>query len=67
VFAAFGTSDFSDPVTVAGAGTLPHNVAMVCRLTWECTNPPRGPNQHPNQAGYAVIARAFLRAVDLSY
>jgi lysophospholipase L1-like esterase len=65
VFGAFGTSDFGGQVTVAGAGTLPHNVAMVCRLTWECANPPRGPNQHPNQGGYAVIARAFLRAAGL--
>ncbi len=24
--------------------------------------PPRGPNEHPNQAGYAVIARTFLQA-----
>lgn len=67
VFAAFRTADFGDPVTVTGAGTLPRNVAMVCRLTWECTNPPQGPNQHPNLAGYAVIARAFLRVIDLSH
>lgn len=67
VFAAFGTADFGNPVTMTGAGTLPRNVAMVCRLTWECANPPQGPNQHPNQAGYAVIARAFLRAANLRY
>lgn len=66
VFGAFGTSDFGDRVKVAGS-TLPRNVAMVCRMTWECANSPRGPNQHPNQAGYALIARAFLQAAGLRY
>jgi lysophospholipase L1-like esterase len=65
VFGAFDTSNFGDPVRTAGGGTLPRNVAMVCRLTWECTSPPRGPNQHANQAGYAVIAHAFLQATGL--
>ena len=62
VFGAFHTSDFADPVTVPGFGRLPRNVAAICRWTWQCVAPPRGPNQHANQAGYAVIARAFLLA-----
>jgi lysophospholipase L1-like esterase len=62
VFGAFQTSDFSGQVTVPGVGTVPQNVALVCRWTWECASPPRGPNQHANQAGYAVIAEAFLKA-----
>jgi lysophospholipase L1-like esterase len=62
VFSAFHTSDFSDVVTVPGFGRLPRNVAAICRWTWQCAAPPRGPNQHANQAGYAVIARAFLLA-----
>ncbi len=62
VFAAFRTSDFGHPVTVPGYGSLPRNVAAICRWTWECAPPPRGPNQHANQAGYQVIARAFERA-----
>jgi hypothetical protein len=62
VFGAFSTSDFGHDVTVAGVGTVPRNVALICRWTWECVSPPRGPNQHPNQTGYGVIARAFLRA-----
>jgi len=37
-------------------------VAAICQWTWQCAAPPRGPNQHANQAGYAVIARAFLLA-----
>jgi lysophospholipase L1-like esterase len=62
VFGAFGTADFGGTVSVPGAGALPANVAAICRWTWECAAPPRGPNQHPNQAGYQVIARAFLAA-----
>jgi lysophospholipase L1-like esterase len=62
VSGAFHTSDFSPRVTVPGLGPLPRNVAAVCRWTWECAPSPRGPNEHPNQAGYRVIARAFLAA-----
>ena len=62
VFSAFRTGDFTGPVTVPGYGRLPRNVASICRWTWECAPPPRGPNQHANQAGYQVIARAFERA-----
>jgi lysophospholipase L1-like esterase len=60
VFGAFHTSDFSQQVTVPGIGRLPRNVATICQWTWECAAPPRGPNEHANQAGYQVIARAFL-------
>ena len=66
VFGAFDTSNFGDPMAVPGIGTVPRNVALLCRWTWECAAPPRGPNQHANQAGYAVIARAFLGAAGLS-
>jgi lysophospholipase L1-like esterase len=62
VFGAFHTADFGQQVTVPGFGTLPRNVAAICQWTWECAGPPRGPNVHANQAGYQVIARAFLRA-----
>jgi lysophospholipase L1-like esterase len=62
VFGAFHTSDFGNDVTVPGFGKLPRNVAAICQWTWQCAAPPRGPNQHANQAGYAVIARAFLLA-----
>jgi lysophospholipase L1-like esterase len=66
VFGAFETSDFSGHVAVPGVGTVPRNVALICQWTWECASPPRGPNQHANQAGYVVIARAFLSAAGLS-
>ena len=62
VFGAFDTGDFTRP-----AGTsVPRNVARLCRWTWQCSAPPRGPNQHANQAGYRVIAQAFLQASGLS-
>jgi lysophospholipase L1-like esterase len=60
VFGAFDTADFTEQ------GTTPRNVALLCQWTWECAAPPRGPNQHANQAGYQVIARAFLQASGLS-
>jgi lysophospholipase L1-like esterase len=66
VFGAFDTGDFSDQVRLPGIGKVPRNVALLCRWTWACTAPPRGPNQHANTAGYGVIARAFLQAADLS-
>jgi lysophospholipase L1-like esterase len=65
VFGAFDTTNFGDQETVPGLGPLPKNVALLCRWTWECTPSPRGPNQHANQAGYAVIANAFLHAANL--
>ncbi|HEY1625350.1 MAG TPA: SGNH/GDSL hydrolase family protein [Streptosporangiaceae bacterium] len=65
VFGAFDTTNFGDQQTVPGIGTLPRNVALLCRWTWECAPPPRGPNQHANRAGYAVIANAFLRVARL--
>ena len=47
----------------AGDGPVPPNVAAICALTWMCARAPRGPNEHANDAGYRVIARAFLRAI----
>ena len=62
VFGAFHTTDFTTQVMVPGFGRLPRNVAAICQWTWQCAAPPRGPNQHANQAGYGVITRAFLLA-----
>jgi len=55
---AFNTDD-ADPVTLAGVGTVPDNVAEVCLLTWMCPPTPYGPNMHPNDAGYEAIADAI--------
>jgi len=62
VFSAFRSADFAGQVTLPELGPLPPNVAAICQWTWECAAPPRGPNEHPNEAGYALIAGAFLRA-----
>ena len=62
VFGAFRSADFTGQVTVPGVGTVPPNVAAVCRWTWECAPAPRGPNEHARAAGYGVIAHAFLLA-----
>jgi lysophospholipase L1-like esterase len=66
VFEAFETTNFGDPVTVPGIGSVPRNVARICQWTWECAPPPRGPNQHANAAGYRIIAGAILAAAKLS-
>jgi hypothetical protein len=75
VFAAFRTEDFgnrartanpagqADRARGAGDAFVPPNVAAICALTWMCAHPPRGPNEHANDAGYRVIARAFWRAI----
>ncbi len=60
VFEAFEVADFAEQ------GTTPRNVALLCQWTWECAAPPRGPNQHANQAGYQVMARTLLTASGLS-
>jgi hypothetical protein len=65
VFGAFDTADFAQLETTPGAGIVPRNVALLCQWTWACAAPPRGPNQHANQAGYQVIARTFLQAAGL--
>ncbi len=50
---------FSTTTTVRGLGTVPLAVAQICAHTWSCTPPPRGPNEHANTSGYALIAGAF--------
>ncbi|HUZ42064.1 MAG TPA: hypothetical protein VMU68_11825 [Acidimicrobiales bacterium] len=44
------------PTALANVGTVPQNVASECTYTWMCANPPWGPDDHPNNVGYAVIA-----------
>ena len=46
-------------VAMVGKGMVPENVANACELTWMCEAPPFGPNFHPNDAGYAMIASAI--------
>jgi lysophospholipase L1-like esterase len=60
VFGAFHTGDFTGRVVLAAFGRVPRDVAYICSYTWECAAPPRGPNEHANRLGYAVIANTFL-------
>lgn len=46
------------PTTLSGVGTVATNVAEAC-LTWMCQLAPYGPNLHPNNAGYEIIASAI--------
>jgi lysophospholipase L1-like esterase len=61
VFGVFETSDFGTPAN----SDVPRNVARLCQWTWACAAPPRGPNQHANQAGYQAMADAFRQASGL--
>lgn len=63
VFDAFKSADFASQSKSKAAKANPPNVAEVCALTWMCAPHPRGPNEHPNTAGYHVIAEAFYRAI----
>lgn len=63
VFGAFRSSNFAARVRLRGHGVVPANVAAVCSLTWMCARPPRGPNEHANEAGYRLIARTFWLAI----
>jgi hypothetical protein len=60
--AAFKSSDTSR-VTLGNVGTIPANVQAICTYTWMCVGPPFGPDDHPNNAGYWLIARAMVAAL----
>jgi lysophospholipase L1-like esterase len=62
---AFSSNDFATLVDLPGVGTVPVNVARICEWTWVCAPPPLGPNNHPNAAGYGVIARAYADVLNL--
>ena len=47
-------------------GLIPTNVATICASTWMCTPPPYGPNLHPNDAGYRLIARSIMAVMPVS-
>jgi lysophospholipase L1-like esterase len=49
--------------TLSGVGSVATNIAEVCMLTWMCQNAPYGPNLHPNDSGYHVIALAIAAAL----
>jgi lysophospholipase L1-like esterase len=40
-------------------GEFPRSPELACEWTWMCAPPPEGPDIHPNNEGYGVIAEAF--------
>jgi lysophospholipase L1-like esterase len=64
VFGAFRSTAFKAAGPQNPPSTVPPNVATICALTWMCTAKPRGQNEHPNAAGYHVIALAFWKAIN---
>ena len=56
---AFRITDFAN---VPGFN-VPLNAFLEVTWTWIGAPPPRGPDVHPNAAGYAVIATAFIRVI----
>ncbi len=51
--------DNRNPTELKGVGVVPLNVARTCEWTWNCTGYPFGPDDHPNNDGYRVIATAI--------
>lgn len=60
---AFDTDDYTHTATVPGHGTQPLAIARVCQWTWACSTVKGGTDDHPDTAGYHVIAGAILRAL----
>jgi lysophospholipase L1-like esterase len=46
-------------IEVPNVGEVPENVEMTCQLTWMCQSAPFGPDDHPDNAGYMVIAESI--------
>jgi lysophospholipase L1-like esterase len=63
VAGAFATGNFSRLVRRGSLGVVPLSVARACDWTWQCAPPPQGPDTHPNDEGYRVMAGAFERAL----
>lgn len=59
VAAAFDSDEFTI-MAPPPYENLPVNVANICQFTYMCEAEPVGPDIHANNAGYAVIANAFL-------
>lgn len=60
--AAFNSSD-TTRIPLDNVGTIPANVEAICTYTWMCVGHPFGPDDHPNNAGYMLIARAIVAAL----
>ena len=64
---AFFEADDSARVAVPNVGDIPANVEEACSLTWMCYKSPFGPDDHPNDAGYSLIAQAIAAVLPKSW
>jgi lysophospholipase L1-like esterase len=53
--------------TIDNVGTIPVNVQQACNLTWMCQPAPFGPDDHPNDEGYLLIADAMTAVIPNSW
>jgi hypothetical protein len=63
----FYDMNVSTPTTVPNVGTLPLNVYEACQLSWFCYGTPFGPDDHPSNAGYSMIAAAIEAVLPKSW
>jgi lysophospholipase L1-like esterase len=56
-----GFGSIVDVFGAFGGATIPN--PNICTLTWMCTSPPLGPDIHPTNQGYDVIADTFEAAI----
>jgi lysophospholipase L1-like esterase len=59
VAGVFRITDFSNVPVI----NIPRNVLIELTWTWIGAPPPRGPDTHPNAAGYLAMAVAFYKAI----
>jgi lysophospholipase L1-like esterase len=59
--------DNNATTTLDNVGTVPVNVQQACTLTWFCYPKPFGPDDHPNEAGYSLIAQAIESVLPASW
>ena len=50
-------------MTIPNVGSIPVNVFEECLYTWMCQPKPFGPDDHPNNAGYMVIAESIVKVL----
>jgi lysophospholipase L1-like esterase len=55
----FHTFD-TTPTQLAGHGSVPRAVERICHLTWACSGPPIGFDDHAKTSGYRQIAKAVI-------
>jgi hypothetical protein len=58
----------SDTKTTADydSHSVPENVAKACETTWMCRAAPWGPNDHPDNEGYSIIAKSIAGVIPAS-